>query len=71
MINRLIAAVLPYRPKQLVWLVSKKYIAGETIDDAIRVSKELNARGMTVTIDLLGEFITHLEQAAANRDTYL
>ena len=52
MINRLIAAVLPYMPKKLVWLFSKKYIAGETIEDAIRVSKELNARGMKVTIDL-------------------
>jgi len=71
MINRIIAAVLPYMPKKLVWLFSKKYIAGETIEDAIRVSKELNARGMKVTIDLLGEFITNLEQADDNRSAYL
>jgi len=71
MINRLIAAVLPCMPKKLVWLFSKKYIAGETIEDAIRVSKELNARGMKVTIDLLGEFITNLEQAGENRVAYM
>ena len=63
MINKIIAGMLPYMPKKLVWIFSKKYIAGETIEDAVRVSKELNARGIKVTIDLLGEFITNLDQA--------
>jgi proline dehydrogenase len=58
-------------PKKLVWIFSKKYIAGETIEDAIRVSKELNSQGIKVTIDLLGEFITDLKQAEENRETYL
>jgi proline dehydrogenase len=58
-------------PKKLVWIFSKKYIAGEKIEDAIRVSKELNAQGIKVTIDLLGEFITHLGQAEENRVAYL
>ena len=71
MINRLIAGLLPYMPKKLVWIFSKRYIAGETIDDAIRVSKELNSQGIKVTIDLLGEFITDLKQAEENRETYL
>ena len=71
MFNKLIAGMLPYMPKKLVWLFSKKYIAGETIDDAIRVSRELNAQGIKVTIDLLGEFITDLHEAEENRDIYL
>ena len=71
MINKLIAGILPYMPKKLVWIFSKKYIAGETIEDAIRVSKELNSQGIKVTIDLLGEFITDLKQAEENRETYL
>jgi proline dehydrogenase len=71
MINKLIAGILPYLPKKLVWIFSRKYIAGETIEDAIRVSKELNSRGIKVTIDLLGEFITDLKQAEENRDAYL
>jgi proline dehydrogenase len=71
MINKLIAGVLPYMPKKLVWIFSKKYIAGETIEDAIRVSKELNAEGIKVTIDLLGEFITNLKEAEENRNAYL
>lgn len=71
MLNKVIADILPYLPKKLVWIFSRKYIAGETIEDAIRVSKELNAQGIKVTIDLLGEFITDLKEAEENRETYL
>jgi proline dehydrogenase len=71
MLNKMIAGMLPYMPKKLVWIFSKKYIAGETIEDAIRVSKELNSQGIKVTLDLLGEFITDLKQADENREAYL
>jgi proline dehydrogenase len=71
MINKIIAGMLPFMPKKLVWIFSKKYIAGETLDDAVRASKELNAQGFKVTIDLLGEFITNLGQAEENKQAYL
>lgn len=63
--------MLPYFPKRFVWLFSRKYIAGESREDAMRVSKELNAMGMKVTIDVLGEFITNLDQAAENKKEYI
>ncbi|MDZ7742667.1 MAG: proline dehydrogenase family protein [Bacteroidota bacterium] len=69
--NRLIANILPYMPKGIIWVFSKRYIAGKKIEDAIRVSKELNREGIMVTIDLLGEFITKLEQAEENKEMYL
>lgn len=71
MINKLIARMLPYMPKNFVWLFSKRYIAGKTLDDAIRVSKELNEQGIMVTIDVLGEFIKTLEEAERNKIEYL
>lgn len=71
MFNKLISRLLPFMPKKLVWLFSKKYIAGETIEDAIRVCHELNGSGMMITIDLLGEFITHLDEATAYKNQYL
>ncbi len=71
MINKAIAAVVPYFPKKFVWVFSKKYIAGESIDEAILASKSLNEHGVMATVDLLGEFITHLDQATKNRDQYL
>ncbi|MBC8315875.1 MAG: proline dehydrogenase family protein [Bacteroidales bacterium] len=71
MFNKLISQLLPFMPRKLVWLFSRKYIAGETIDDAIRACREMNTGGMMITIDLLGEFITKLEEATAYKDTYL
>ena len=71
MINKMIAAMLPYFPKKFVWIFSRKYIAGEALEDAIRVSRELNAHGILVTMDVLGEFITNLEQAEENKLEYL
>lgn len=70
-INKLIAGMLPFMPKSIVWLFSKRYIAGKTIEDAIAISKSLNNEGMMVTIDLLGEFITELHQAEENKKQYL
>ncbi len=69
--NKMIASILPHMPKNLVWIFSKRYIAGKSIDDAVRVSKQLNAEGYMVTIDLLGEFITRLDEAEKNRDQYI
>lgn len=71
MFNKLIASTLPYMPQSLVWVFSKKYIAGKTLDSAIDISKELNKNGSMVTIDLLGEFITKLDEARSNKNEYL
>jgi len=71
MFNKMIAGMLPYMPKKLVWLFSKEYIAGETIEDALKVSKQLNNEGIMTTIDVLGEFIKNLDEAEANKKEYL
>lgn len=71
MINRLIANTLPLLPQRLVWLFSRSYIAGETVEDAMSACRELNARGIKTTIDILGEFIQKLSEADDNRDEYL
>ena len=71
MFNKLIAAILPYLPKKFIWIFSKSYISGETIGDAMRVSKELNKNKMTVTLDVLGEFIKTLDEAEENKKQYL
>jgi proline dehydrogenase len=71
MFNKVIAAILPYFPKKFMWIFSKAYISGETIEDAMRVSKELNGNGIKVTLDVLGEFIKTLEEAEENKKEYL
>ncbi len=71
MFNRFIASILPYFPKKLIWIFSRSYISGETIADAMKVSKDLNANGIRVTLDVLGEFIKSLEEAEENKKEYL
>lgn len=71
MFNKFIAAILPYFPKKFIWIFSRSYISGETIDDAIRVSKDLNSKNIKVTLDVLGEFIKTLEEADSNKEDYL
>ena len=71
MFNKFIAAILPYFPKKFVWLFSKSYVSGESVEDAMRVSKELNGKNILVTIDVLGEFINDLGEAEANKKEYL
>lgn len=71
MLNKMIAHTLPLLPKELIWYFSKTYIAGETVADAIRVSKALNNDGASVTVDLLGEFIADIEMAVTYREAYL
>jgi len=71
MFNKFIAAILPYFPKKFIWIFSKSYISGETIEDAMRVSKELNSKNTEVTLDVLGEFIKSLEEADENKMEYL
>jgi len=71
MINKMIAGILPHMPKKLVWMFSKQYIAGETVEEAILNAKNLNKEGILTTIDILGEFITTLEEAETNKQEYL
>jgi proline dehydrogenase len=58
-------------PKKLIWIFSKRYIAGETIDDGLKACRELNKQGIEVTVDLLGEFISTIEQAEENKNKYI
>lgn len=51
--------------------VSRRFVAGETLEEAIEVVRKLNARGQVVTFDLLGESVTKESEARAAKDSYL
>ncbi len=70
MLNKLIANILPHMPKKLIWVFSKRYIAGESIEQGLLAAKLLNEKNIEVTIDLLGEFINTLDEAKENRNQY-
>ncbi|MEE8522661.1 MAG: proline dehydrogenase family protein [Thermoanaerobaculia bacterium] len=69
--NRLVVTTLPLVPKFIVGRVASRYVAGETLDDAIAVIRRLNSEGAMATVDLLGEEIEERHQATAALDGYL
>lgn len=51
-------------------LVSR-FVAGTTLDEAIAVTRELNARNIDVSLDLLGETVEHLSESAEATAAYI
>jgi proline dehydrogenase len=51
--------------------LATRFVAGETLEQALAVARGLNAEGITVTLDHLGESVSTLEEAAEARDVYL
>jgi len=47
---------------------ASRWVAGETLDSAIAATQELNARDITVALDLLGESVTNRAEAERARD---
>lgn len=51
--------------------MSHRFVAGERLDEAIEVTRDLNARGMDVTLDHLGEAVEREDQANRATDDYI
>ncbi|PYS55148.1 MAG: proline dehydrogenase [Acidobacteria bacterium] len=69
-LDRIIAATLPFVPKPIVRRVAGRYIAGETVDEALTVAAELNRRGIRATLDILGEDTHNIDQAGRAVNDY-
>ncbi|MFC4183391.1 proline dehydrogenase family protein [Saccharococcus thermophilus] len=42
---------------------ASRFVAGETIEQAVKVIKQLNKKGLAVTVDYLGEFVDNEKEA--------
>ncbi|GLW48356.1 proline dehydrogenase [Streptomyces sp. NBRC 14336] len=51
--------------------VVDRFIPGETVDEIVPIIEDLTAKGLELTMDVVGEDITTPEQAEAARDAYL
>jgi proline dehydrogenase len=56
---------------RLGWRVASRFVAGEHLDDAIRVAGELDRRKVATILDHLGENVTAPEHAAAAVRAYI
>lgn len=61
--NNLIVRVVQLMPKPVVGFFSKKYIAGETLQDAVEFVKKLNSKGIYATMDVLGESVANKSES--------
>ena len=69
--NRLLVTGLPVVPKPIVGRVASRYVAGESLDAAVRVIRNLNGQGAMATVDLLGEEVSERAKATAAVAEYL
>jgi proline dehydrogenase len=69
--NRLLVTTLPLVPKAIVGRVASRYVAGETLDDAVNAVRTLNSQGAMATIDVLGEEVHEREKAIQAVEEYI
>jgi proline dehydrogenase len=50
---------------------TRRFVAGETLDEALEISRRLYGERIWTTLDHLGENVTSLDEAARSRDAYL
>lgn len=50
---------------------ARRFVAGETLDHAVAAVRAVNHRGMSATLDVLGESVTSVPEAVAARDEIL
>jgi proline dehydrogenase len=59
--NQFILSAIQLLPKPLVKRFARRYIAGEEIEEAVRVVREINSMKMMGTMDVLGENVSTRE----------
>jgi proline dehydrogenase len=69
-LDRAIAESVPLIPRPIVRRISRRYIAGDTLDEAVETVRGLNKQGCVATIDLLGESTESKAAAAAKLSDY-
>jgi proline dehydrogenase len=50
--------------------VSRRFVAGMTVEEAVAVAEQLNSEGIDVTLDSLGESVTEVSQAEESAAIY-
>ncbi|HWI73537.1 MAG TPA: proline dehydrogenase family protein [Baekduia sp.] len=67
--ERAILGTPPLRAR--AWSAARRYVAGETLQDAVAVVRALDADGLAASIDLFGEGVTDPAHAARVADAYV
>ena len=66
----MLASMLPYCPRWMIHPFAHPYVAGETIEDALKTIEDIHIRGFATTVDILGEHVQTESEAQIVRDEY-
>ena len=69
-VDKAIANSVPVIPRPIVKKISSRYIAGDTLQEAVSTISDLNKEGCVATIDLLGESTESKADAASKLKDY-
>ncbi|MCB9897231.1 MAG: proline dehydrogenase family protein [Planctomycetes bacterium] len=61
--DRVVRLGLPLVPRRMVWILARRYVAGETLESALDEIREQGARGFGTILDVLGEAVKSKERA--------
>ncbi len=56
---------------KLPFILARRFVAAETLEETLPVVRNLNRKGLSVALDLLGEYVDSREVAAGARDAYI
>lgn len=69
--SKLVVATTVRMPKWFVRWVSRRYVAGASLEDAVSVMQRLSHEGACFTIDVLGEEISSMDEAQFFLEEYI
>lgn len=67
-LNTIVVGAIPVIPRPMVRYFAGRYIAGETLQDAVATVRALSSEGVCATLDVLGEDVSKKEEAVVSRD---
>ena len=56
---------------RILTFFARRFVAGETAEEAVKAVKELNGMGMSTSLDILGENVSSQEMAIKTADSYI
>jgi len=71
LVSRLVVASLPLVPRGVIRGIASRYVAGETLEQALETVRLLNAQGCMATLDVLGEDVSRKEESERTVADYL
>ena len=69
-LNSLVVGTAPLMPKFMIGKIASVYVAGDSLEDGLKLAKKLNEKGFSATLDLLGEEVENRKQTNQIRNSY-